>query len=56
MSREEKRNINNNSNKDYNLNVQMKVPELKKWSKDVDKEDERMDIVIRNGNIGYTEI
>lgn len=52
MSREEKRNINNKSDKDYNLNVQMKVPELKKWSKDIDDEDERMNLVVRNGNDG----
>ena len=56
MNREDKRNINNNSDKDYNLNKQMPIKELKKWSKDIDKEDERMDLVIRNGNIGYTEI
>ena len=56
MNREDKRNINNNSDKDYNLNVQMKVPELKKWSKDIDEEDERMDLIVRNGNIGYDVI
>ncbi len=56
MNRESKRNINDSSDKGYNLNKQMKVPELKKWSKDIDYEDERMNLVIRNGNIGYKEI
>ncbi len=62
MNREDKRNINNKSGKPYNLNKQMKVDELKAWSKDInpdwptDKEDERMNIVIHNGNIGYKEI
>jgi hypothetical protein len=56
MSREEKRNINNNSNKDYNLNVQMKVPELKKWSKDINPDwptdDKRITSIGQNGNTG----
>ena len=54
MSREEKRNIKNNSNKDYNLNVQMKVPELKKWSKDLEwpEDDKRINSIGQNGNTG----
>ena len=49
MNREDKRNINNNSDKDYNLNVQMKVPELKKWSKDLEwPTDKRIDDIGRN--------
>ena len=55
MSREEKRNINNNSNKDYNLNVQMKVEDLKKWSNDINPDwpednEERIKVVMQNGN------
>ncbi len=56
MSREEKRNIKNNSNKNYNLNVQMKVEDLKKWSNDINpdwpKDDKRMISVGQNGNTG----
>ena len=56
MSREDKRNINNKSDKDYNLNVQMKVPELKKWSKDINpdwpEDENRMISIGQNGNTG----
>ena len=57
MSREDKRNINNKSDKDYNLNVQMKVPELKKWSEDINPDwpkdnEQRMRNIMQNGNEG----
>ena len=56
MSREDKRNINSSSDKPYNLNKQMKVDELKSWSKDINpdwpKDDKRMVPIGQNGNTG----
>jgi len=56
MNREAKRNINSESKKGYNLSKQMTIPELKMWSRDIDKEDERMSLIVRNGNAGYKVI
>lgn len=56
MNRESKRNINDSSGGGYNLNKQMKIPELKKWSGDMNpdwpKDDKRMIPIGQNGNTG----
>ncbi len=47
MNRESKRNINDSSDKGYNLNKQMKIQDLKKWSDDINpdwpKDEVRID-------------
>ena len=55
MNREAKRNTNDKSGKDYNLNKQMNINDCKKWTDDINKDwpsTDRINKIGRDHNDG----